>query len=153
MRSRILLAVLACVLACVSSAQAARFTKPVKLVGAVGGEPSIATDPSGDVFVDGPQGIPSGLSGHSGVGFWISRNDGNTFGPAKVIGSDLGGGDSDVLYSKGAVYIADFEAVATQICRAPTAARRSPESGRSRIRWVAPRSTAARRAHPTIARG
>jgi hypothetical protein len=117
MRSRILLAVLACVLACVSSAQAARFTKPVKLVGAVGGEPSIATDPSGDVFVDGPQGIPSGLSGHSGVGFWISRNDGNTFGPAKVIGSDLGGGDSDVLYSKGAVYIADLEAVATQICR------------------------------------
>lgn len=100
-----------------SSAQAASFTSPVKLLGAAGGEPSIATDPLGDVFVDGPQGIPSGLSGHGGVGFWVSRNDGSTFGSAKLIGSDLGGGDSDVLYSKGAVYVADLEAAATQICK------------------------------------
>ncbi|HET9720675.1 MAG TPA: sialidase family protein [Solirubrobacteraceae bacterium] len=121
MRSRIWLGVLGLLLIGAlfgaSSAQGARFTKPIKLVGAAGGEPSIATDSHGDVFVDGPQGIPSGLNGHGGVGFWVSRNDGTTFGSAKLIGSDLGGGDSDVLYSKGAVYVADLEAAATQICK------------------------------------
>jgi hypothetical protein len=98
-------------------AGAATFTRPVKLTGAAGGEPSIATDPLGDVFISGPQGIPAGISGHPGVGFWTSRNDAATFGRAKFIGSSLGGGDSDVLYSRGAVYVADLEAVAAQICK------------------------------------
>jgi hypothetical protein len=117
MRSRWLMGLFVALLVGASSAQAAKFTKPVKLVGAAGGEPSIATDPLGDVFVDGPQGIPSGVNGHGGVGFWVSRNDGTTFGSAKLIGSDLGGGDSDVIYSKGDVYVADLEAAATQICK------------------------------------
>jgi hypothetical protein len=101
----------------VPTAGAATYSAPVQLTGAAGGEPSIATDPLGDVFVDGPQGIPSGTNGHPGVGFWVSRNDGTTFGPATYVGSDTGGGDSDVLYSKGAVYVADLEATAAQICK------------------------------------
>jgi hypothetical protein len=99
------------------SAGAATFSTPVQLTGAAGGEPSIATDPLGDVFISGPQGIPSGVNGTPGVGFWASHDDGTTFGKAQLIGSDTGGGDSDVLYSKGAVYVADLEATAAQICK------------------------------------
>jgi hypothetical protein len=99
------------------AANAATFTQPLKLTGASGGEPSIATDPFGDVFVSSPVGIPSGLGGTPGVSFWVSRNDGSTFGTARLIGSDTGGGDSDVLYSHGAVYVADLEASAAQICK------------------------------------
>jgi hypothetical protein len=93
------------------------FTQPVKLSGPAGGEPSIATDPQGDVFVAGPQAIPSGLNGNPGIGFWVSRNDGTTFGPGRFIGSYLGGGDDDVLVSKGTVYTADLEAVASEVCK------------------------------------
>ena len=80
------------------AASASTFMTPVKLAGAAGGEPSIASGPLGDVFVTGPQGIPSGANGTPGVGFWASRDGGSTFGSAKLIGSDSGGGDSDVLY-------------------------------------------------------
>jgi hypothetical protein len=108
----------AAALAPVASASAAStFTTPVKLTGPAGGEPSIASDPLGDVFVAGPQGIPSGVNGTPGIGFWVSRNDGTSFGPGRLIGSFLGGGDDDVLFSKGAVYVADLEAVASQICK------------------------------------
>ena len=73
------------------------FTTPVKLAGGpAGGEPSIATDPFGDVFVAGPQGIPSGANGKSGTGFWASRNDGSSFANGQYIGSYLGGGDRDL---------------------------------------------------------
>src|SRR5689334_17722864 len=75
------------------AAAAANFTRPVQLSNPpVGGEPSIATDPQGDVFVAGPQGIPSGVSGHPGTGLWISRDDGNTFQKGEFLGSDIGGG-------------------------------------------------------------
>jgi hypothetical protein len=119
-RNRLILAVVLALLASFALpaiAGATKFTTPIKLTGAAGGEPSIATDPLGDVFVDGPQGIPAGLSGHPGIGFWASHNDATSFGQAKFVGSDFGGGDSDVIYSKGAVYVADLEAVAAEICK------------------------------------
>jgi hypothetical protein len=93
------------------------FTTPVRLTGPTGGEPSIATDPFGDVFVAGPQGIPSGTNDEAGTGFWVSRNDGTSFGPGRDLGSFLGGGDDDVLFSKGNVYINDLEAIATEVCK------------------------------------
>lgn len=101
------------------SAGAASFTSPVKLTGASGGEPSIATDEFGHVYVSGPQGIPAAAGGNAGgVGFWVSADDGNTFPTAQIIGSSIGGGDSDVLWAnkEKAVYIADLEAAGTQIC-------------------------------------
>src|SRR3954451_20119486 len=77
----------------------ARFGKAVQLTGAVGGEPSIATDRTGNLYVTGPQGIPSGLNGTPGVAVWVSHNDGASFvnaSRAQFDGSYLGGGDSDV---------------------------------------------------------
>ena len=105
------------VLAAGAGAQTKAFTTPVRLTGLTGGEPSIATDPFGDVFVAGPQGIPSGTNDQAGTGFWVSRNDGTSFGPGRNLGSFLGGGDDDVLYSKGAVYMNDLEAIATEVCK------------------------------------
>lgn len=99
---------------------AATFSTPQKLTGASGGEPSIATDQLGNVYVVGPQGIPSGLSGGPGVGAWVSHDDAATFGPATLVGSYLGGGDSDVTVAPDAthtVYVADLEAVATAVCK------------------------------------
>src|SRR5947209_12230756 len=108
-------------LALAPAATAARFTAPVKLTGGSGGEPSIITDPHGDAYVTGPQSIPAGANpsnpGGEGVGFWASHDDGATFGPAKLIGSQAGGGDSDITYSKGALYVADLEAAAAQVCK------------------------------------
>jgi hypothetical protein len=117
MRMRATIGVLAAFAVLAPAASGAAFTAPVRLTGAAGGEPSIVTDPFGDVFVSGPQGIPSGANGNPGVGFWASRDDGSSFGTAQLIGSDTGGGDSDVLYSKGTVYVADLEATAAQICK------------------------------------
>ena len=100
------------------AAGAAAFTTPVQLGGGpAGGEPSIATDPFGDAFVVGPQGIPSGTSGHGGTGYWKSTNNGSSFGAGTYIGSYLGGGDDDIVYSQGALYTADLEAAATEICK------------------------------------
>jgi hypothetical protein len=116
-----------------SSASAARFTTPVKLVGTsssgnpdptsgpFGGEPSIAADPLGHVYVQSPVGIPSGAGGNPGSGFWISSNDGKTFSSGKYIGSFLGGGDGDVIVANtpkaNTVFNADLEAAATEICQ------------------------------------
>ncbi len=101
-----------------SAAAAADFTTPVQLSNPpVGGEPSIATDPQGDVFVAGPQGIPSGVSGHPGTGLWISRDNGSSFQKGVFIGSQIGGGDDDVIYDAGAIYTADLEAVASEVCK------------------------------------
>ena len=97
-------------------AQAASFTTPVKLTGAAGGEPSIAVDGS-SVYVAAPQGIPSGVNGTPGTGFWISRDDGTSFGAGKLIGSYLGGGDNDVTMSQGNIFTADLEAAASEICK------------------------------------
>jgi hypothetical protein len=101
-----------------AGAQATTFTRPVQLSNPpVGGEPSIATDPQGDVFVAGPQGIPSGIAGHPGTGLWISRNDGTSFQAGRFLGSDIGGGDDDVIYDAGTVYTADLEAIASEVCK------------------------------------
>lgn len=105
-------------LALAPGAVAAAFTTPVQLSNPpAGGEPSIATDPQGDVFVAGPQGIPSGVNGTPGTGLWISRNDGTSFQKGVFLGSDLGGGDDDIIYDAGAVYTADLEAVASEVCK------------------------------------
>jgi hypothetical protein len=117
----------------VANASAASFTTPVKLVGAnssgaadptsgpFGGEPSIATDPLGHVYVQSPEGIPSGANGTPGSGFWISNDDGTTFSPGKYIGSYLGGGDGDVIVANtpkvNTVFNADLEAAGTEICQ------------------------------------
>jgi hypothetical protein len=111
------LALLATLGALTPVAGATSFTNPVKLTGATGGEPSIVTDPFGDAFVSGPQGIPAGANESEGVGFWRSTNDGTSFAPAQIIGSNTGGGDSDLLFSKGALYVADLEASTAQICK------------------------------------
>ena len=95
------------------------FTTPVQLTGPGGGEPSIATNRQGDVYVDGPQAIPSGVNGTAGVGFWVSHDKGSSFGKGVFIGSVLGGGDSDVVVppdDANTVYIDDLEAAATAIC-------------------------------------
>lgn len=115
-----------------ASATAAGFTTPVRLVGTgssgkpdpttgpFGGEPSIATDRLGHVYVQSPEGIPSGASGHAGSGFWISSNDGTSFASGRYIGSYLGGGDGDVIVTDipkpNTVFNADLEAAATEIC-------------------------------------
>jgi hypothetical protein len=105
-------------LAAGASAATPYFTTPVKLTGPTGGEPSIATDPFGDVFVIGPQGIPSvANNGGPGVGFWLSRNDGTSFDAGRFIGSYLGGGDATEVFSKGTLYVGDLEAAATQVCK------------------------------------
>ncbi len=105
------------VLASIASASN-EFTTPVKLgPPPAGGEPSIAVSPKGVVMVDSPQGIPSGVSGHPGTGLWISANDGASFGSVKYIGSDLGGGDDDIIYDHGTWYEGDLEAAATEVCQ------------------------------------
>jgi hypothetical protein len=101
-----------------SPAGAASYTPPVQLsFPPSGGEPSIATDPQGDAFVVGPQGIPAAPSGHPGTGYWRSTNDGSSFAGGTFIGSLLGGGDDDIVYSGGALYTADLEAAATEVCK------------------------------------
>ena len=94
------------------------FSKPVKLLGAGGGEPSIATDGKGDVYVTSPQGIPSGANQQPGVGFWVSTDHAASFATAQHLGSYLGGGDSDVQVAPddGTVGILDLEAVASAVC-------------------------------------
>lgn len=120
-RARLLIliaTVLTALAATAVTAHAASFTPPVKLTGPAGGEPSIATDGKGNVYVDGPQGIPAGANGGPGIGFWKSADDGSTFGPGKAIGSLAGGGDSDVLTTPdGTVYVDDLEAVSSQVCK------------------------------------
>lgn len=103
-----------------TAATAPTFSTPLKLTGAAGGEPSIVTDQRGNVYVAGPQGIPSGANGGPGVGIWVSHDDANTFSKAATVGSYLGGGDSDLTVAPDAtqtLYVADLEAAATAICK------------------------------------
>lgn len=88
------------------------------LTGAGGGEPGVATDKKDNVYVVGPQGIPPGVNGTPGVGFWVSHDNGDTFSNASFLGSFLGGGDSDVQVGPydDVVWLADLEAIAGEIC-------------------------------------
>ena len=116
-----------------SGPAAPTFSKPVILKGYAGGEPSLALDPyhPSDVYVVAPQAIPAVantalwqtglLSGPApapkGIGFWASHDGGRTFPVSANIGSNVGGGDSDIIVgSDGTVYVADLEAAGTSIC-------------------------------------
>jgi len=97
-RSALLLAALAVLLASGTAlAESPVFTPPLKLPGSKpegmlsGAEPSVAYDPTGDghVYADAP-------GGPQGVSFWASRDGGDTWPIAKAIGSQGGGGDTDV---------------------------------------------------------
>ena len=128
MRSRVCLAVCsgllalpATLLSAPAGAAGITFSNPVKLLGITGGgggEPSIATDQKGNVYVTSPQGIPSGLDGHAGVGFWASHDHGASWSNGTYFGSYIGGGDSDVQVAAddGTVGILDLEAVASAVC-------------------------------------
>ena len=107
------------------------FTAAQQLAHWAGGEPSISFDPSGngDVYVTAPQSIPSALNpffqstskqaptnGSNGVGVWVSHDHGATWADQNIA-STTGGGDSDVEVDKdGTVYVADLEAIDTDIC-------------------------------------
>jgi LPXTG-motif cell wall-anchored protein len=102
----------------VGAATAPTFTTPVELEGAAGGEPSIATDRLGNVYVAGPQGIPAGANGESGAAVWISHDNADTFTKADLHGTFLGGGDSDIAVAPddGTVWLTDLEAAAADVC-------------------------------------
>ncbi|MEY2402597.1 MAG: hypothetical protein QOD38_148 [Acidimicrobiaceae bacterium] len=95
-----------------------QFTTPIALTGATGGEPGIDNDKAGNVYVVGPQGIPAGVGGNPGVAFWVSHDNADSFTNAAFLGSFLGGGDSDVAVGPddAAVWLADLEAIAGEIC-------------------------------------
>jgi len=92
-----------------------------------GGEPSIAFDPSGDghVYVSAPQFIPTavdhalgaGPDSATGAAAWASSDHGLSWPFAVNTGAANGGGDTDVeVAADHSVYVADLEAVATDIC-------------------------------------
>ena len=105
----------------VASGQGLGFEAPRKLPNSPpgastmqGGEPSVAFDGSGDghVYVVAPGGSDRGIN------FWASADHGLTFPIAKTVGSQLGGGDSDIEVGiDHAVYAADLEVVANAVCR------------------------------------
>jgi hypothetical protein len=98
-----------------SHSNVAKFAKPVMLPTFDGGEPSLALDGKGGVYVTAPQGLAAGTPG---VAFWGSHDHGRTFPLALTAGSNTGGGDSDVTVGKdGTVYIADLEVTANAICK------------------------------------
>ncbi|MCU1450017.1 MAG: exo-alpha-sialidase, partial [Acidimicrobiales bacterium] len=103
------------------------FSPPLRLPKWSGSEPSIAIDPNDPsaVYVSAPQHIPAALneaagntgSGSNGVGFWASHDGGRTFPINTNISSTTGGGDSDVEVGLDhTTYVADLEAVATDLC-------------------------------------
>src|SRR5437588_527630 len=109
------------------AATPATYSPPLKLPAWSGSEPSIAVDPKDPnaVYVSAPQHIPAVLnqaagnmgSGSNGVGFWASHDGGTPFPITSNVGSTNGGGDSDVEVGLDhTVYVADLEAIATDLC-------------------------------------
>ena len=103
------------------------WSPPLQLPKWSGSEPSVAIDPkdASAVYVSAPQHIPAVLnqaagnttSGSNGVGFWASHDGGKTFPINSNIASTNGGGDSDVEVGLDhTVYVADLEAVTTDLC-------------------------------------
>jgi hypothetical protein len=84
------------------------FTTPIALQPAPGqtvgniGEPSISVDPAnGNIYVDGPTGIPCGLNTTDEcVAFWRSTDGGATFTQPDptAFHHPIGGGDTDVIH-------------------------------------------------------
>jgi hypothetical protein len=108
-----------------AGASAGGFAAPVQLQGSCGGEPSVDRDASDNVFVSAPKGILSGLASCQGVGntsggaaTWYSLNHATTFSNEIDAGTANGGGDTDTTVdpSNGDIYLADLEAVASDIC-------------------------------------
>ena len=110
-----------------SGAQAAGigFAAPVQLDGGCGGEPSIDLDGQGHVYVSAPKGILAGTascdglaSGTRGAATWASNDGGVSFGSKVSAGTANGGGDTDtqIIPSTGDVYLADLEAIGSDIC-------------------------------------
>jgi hypothetical protein len=92
-----------------------------------GGEPSIAFDPAGNghVYVTAPQFIPTAVDHALGAGpdsdvgaaSWASGDHGLSWPDAVLTGAANGGGDTDVeVADDHSVFVADLEAVATDIC-------------------------------------
>src|SRR3954471_19847610 len=79
-----------------------------------GGEPSMAFDPTGDghLYAVAPGGEDQG------VNFWASPDGGNSWNYARTIGSNAGGGDSDVEVGiDHKVYALDLEVASSAVCR------------------------------------
>jgi hypothetical protein len=92
-----------------------------------GAEPSIAFDPGGNghVYVSAPQFIPTAVDHAIGAGpdsefgaaAWASADHGLSWPFAVNTGAANGGGDTDVeVADDHSVYVADLEAIATDIC-------------------------------------
>jgi hypothetical protein len=97
------------------------FAPPVVLAGHCGGEPGIAADPSGFVYVTSPL-YPVGSDHCTGNGttdsqsdsaaYWVSRDGGRTFGPKSFAGTVqrgvAGGSDTHIVVDprNGDVYLA-----------------------------------------------
>src|SRR5207248_1866866 len=125
-RTHVLLAlVVAALAASAGTAQAAlNFTDPAALPRSLpgdhqlqGGEPSLAFDPSGDghfyAVAPGAEGL-----GDKGVGFWGSADDGLHWPYVRSVGSQGGGGDSDVDAGiDHTVYVLDLELASSAVCR------------------------------------
>ena len=79
-----------------------------------GGEPSLAFDPSGDGHLYSV--APGGAD--KGVNFWGSADNGATWQYVRTIGSNAGGGDSDIEVGiDHKVYALDLEVASSAVCR------------------------------------
>jgi hypothetical protein len=79
-----------------------------------GGEPSLAFDPTGDghLYAVAPGGADKGIN------FWGSGDNGATWQYVRTIGSNAGGGDSDVEVGiDHKVYALDLEVASSAVCR------------------------------------
>jgi hypothetical protein len=112
-------------------------------LGPGGGEPSIANDGHGHIYITNPQGI--GSPAGSGVRLWRSLNDGKTFlPPVNAGGTVVGGGDSDVATDAAGhnVWVADLAAAYSNVLHStnfgasfPGQSQTGPDDDRE---WLAP---------------